>query len=90
MYIQGIPKYPYEHRRLAEIRSEIGGRLVNVTALMSAEARNELLSEMALRQWNSERREATPPPRTCSIDRAPKIIPPDSVPLDPAHAKKLD
>ena len=72
MFIPGLPKDDYELLRVAEIRREIAARLSRVLAEMTSEARDDLLDQMALSQWNSERRERVFAPLKARAARIPE------------------
>ena len=72
MFIPGLPRDDYELRRVAEIRSEIALRLSKVLEEMSSEPRDDLLDQMALSQWNSERRERVFAPLKARAARIPE------------------
>ena len=75
----GFPEDEYERRRLADIRVEISTRLINATASMSEESRDELLTQMALMQWNAERR-ARVRVKKAPVKPAPDVIDPGGEP----------
>ncbi len=74
MCTHAVPEDEYDQRRLAEIRREISARVEVVTSSLTQESRDELLNQMALLQWNAERR-ARVRSRSPSITRDPDAVP---------------
>ncbi len=89
MYTHGIPEDEYERQRLAAIRAEISARLMNTTASMTEESRDELLTQMALLQWNAERR-ARVRIRRQPVERSPDQVSPEGEPPFPDEVTEID
>ena len=85
----GFPEDDYERRRLADIRVEISARLVNATALMSQESRDELLNQMALMQWNAEWR-ARVRIRKAPVEPTPDAVAPVREPPFPDDVTEIE